>query len=130
MTMSIRKMKLVISKQILEITSLRAQSKRKGARCQALYWVCQRLAESRVRINTRGMDKSALRAEFERIRDQPTDDSDIKGDCVICYEGFNTTDRKPVAFNCGHVLCIQCALNIERCPKCNGEINMIIPLYI
>ena len=35
---------------------------------------------------------------FERIKNIPSESSDLSGNCVVCYDTFNTTDKKPIAF--------------------------------
>jgi len=68
---------------------------------------------------------------LERLRNMPAEDSDIKGNCVVCYEDFDNTSHKPVALGCGHVVCLSCVSNdvLRRCPKCSKSIVKIIPLY-
>ena len=70
---------------------------------------------------------------FERIKNIPSESSDLSGNCVVCYDTFNTTDKKPIAFQCGHILCIECICkHVETCPKCNNgnRITTFIPLYV
>ena len=73
-----------------------------------------------------------LQGILDNLRGQPTDDSDLKGDCCVCYEGFNTTERKPISAQCGHVVCITCMASgeITTCPKCSEVIEKVIPLFV
>lgn len=60
----------------------------------------------------------------------------FKGDCVVCFETFNGTEHKPVALNCGHILCEGCVLKYQEfkdkpsCPQCRKPFQSFIPLFI
>ena len=118
------------------------KAKANGARCQSLYWSMQMIMErydnaivvpAPLPVNededVRPHDQA--KKILERLRKMPADDSDIKGNCVVCYEDFNSTSHKPVALSCGHVVCLSCVSNdlLRRCPKCSKDITKIIPLY-
>lgn len=45
-------------------------------------------------------------------------------DCPICL-----TNRKDMAFNCGHQTCCECGLDLDTCPICRGFIETRIKLY-
>jgi E3 ubiquitin-protein ligase RGLG len=45
-------------------------------------------------------------------------------ECPVCL-----TDKKDVAFNCGHQTCRQCATNLTHCPICRGAITSRVRLY-
>lgn len=49
---------------------------------------------------------------------------DVGDDCPVCL-----TDKKDMAFNCGHQTCRQCASNLTHCPICRGKITSRIRLY-
>ena len=60
-------------------------------------------------------------------RNQTSERSDLGGDCICCYENFTNTTHKPIAFQCGHVVCASCAPMLKKCPTCSKDvINMII----
>ncbi|KAL5572819.1 hypothetical protein UlMin_022416 [Ulmus minor] len=45
--------------------------------------------------------------------------------CPICL-----TDRKDMAFGCGHQTCCECGKNLETCPMCRTPIHTRIKLYL
>lgn len=51
--------------------------------------------------------------------------------CRICYESYDTNLHSAATFQCGHIICISCAKNnhLRRCPICNVDIKIIIPLF-
>lgn len=108
-----------------------AKAKANGKRCASLYWTIQQIIEKSgdaIVIN----EDVDLKAVIENLKDQPSEESDLKGNCVVCYEDFNSTVHKPVAFQCGHVLCMSCVATglLEKCPKCSKEIKKVIPLFL
>jgi hypothetical protein len=50
--------------------------------------------------------------------------------CIICFETYNDTSRKPMLLDaCGHTLCLECTnkLTFKECPSCRkGFINKIV----
>ena len=107
------------------------KAKANGKRCASLYWVIQKIIEKSgdtIVIN----DGVNLNNIIQNLRDQPAEESDIKGNCVICFEDFNSTIHKPVAFQCGHVMCMSCVASglLEKCPKCSKRIEKVIPLFL
>ncbi|WOG97953.1 hypothetical protein DCAR_0417294 [Daucus carota subsp. sativus] len=44
--------------------------------------------------------------------------------CAICL-----TNRKDMAFNCGHMTCRECGLRLSNCPICRQQISSRIRLY-
>ncbi len=63
-------------------------------------------------------------------KDQSSERSDLGGDCICCFEQFTNTINKPVAFQCGHVVCLSCAPMIKKCPTCYKIVTGVIPLHI
>lgn len=55
---------------------------------------------------------------FGRTSDEPS------VDCPVCL-----TDKKDMAFNCGHQTCRQCANSLQCCPICRETITTRIRLY-
>ena len=48
-------------------------------------------------------------------------------DCVVCYEQYNDSNRKPqVLFPCGHTICKECLGSITNCPKCRKNIERTV----
>lgn len=45
-------------------------------------------------------------------------------ECPVCL-----TDKKDMAFNCGHQTCRQCATSLTHCPICRGAITTRVRLY-
>jgi len=110
-------------------------SKAKGKSCACLYWAMQKLIENMehvIPIENGNSGKEQLKLMLENMNDQPSESTDLKGDCVVCWETFNNMERKPVAFQCGHVVCIKCAANdtIHKCPKCQEDIKKVFPLFL
>ncbi len=43
-------------------------------------------------------------------------------DCIICYENYNDSNRKPyLLIPCGHTICGECSESIDNCPKCRKK---------
>ena len=53
-----------------------------------------------------------------------TPDVDSNSDCPICL-----TDKKDMAFNCGHQTCRHCGNSLTNCPICRETITQRIRLY-
>lgn len=112
------------------------KAKANGRRCASMYWAMTKIIEGQEHAVDVGNDDEdhhvTARQILDGFQDVPAEASDIRGDCCVCYESFNTTIRKPVAFNCGHVMCLTCVSNenIRDCPKCSGRITKIIPLFL
>ena len=50
--------------------------------------------------------------------------------CLICFEIYNTSNRKPYVLNCGHTFCFDCLeKQINSCPTCRLIITNKIPNY-
>ena len=48
-------------------------------------------------------------------------------DCVVCYEQYNDSNRKPqVLIPCGHTICGECLGSITNCPKCRKNIERTV----
>ena len=118
-----------------------SKAKANGKRCRSMYWAMKKLAERMPGIPVPGptvneegdiVPNMRLREILDNLRDQPTEDSDLKGDCCVCYETFNSTERKPVTSQCGHVVCITCMASgqLRNCPKCSTRIEKVIPLFL
>jgi hypothetical protein len=45
--------------------------------------------------------------------------------CCICHER-----RKDTALNCGHILCGECAAQVQSCPECRRAITARTRLYM
>jgi hypothetical protein len=43
-------------------------------------------------------------------------------ECIVCFE-----EKEPVAFPCGHTVCIACYPKLTRCPLCNYEVIVYVP---
>ena len=102
-----------------------------GKSCQSIYCVLEnsfRHDNRAIPVNPQ-TDILALLNSFEG---QEGEDLIPNAQCMVCYEKFNNTVHKPVAFQCGHVLCITCIASgqINQCPKCNAEITSVIPLFL
>lgn len=107
------------------------KAKANGKRCASLYWVIQQIIEkSGDAIQIDG--DVDLNVVIGNLRDQPSEESDLRGNCVVCYEDFDSTIHKPVAFQCGHVICMSCVATglLEKCPKCSKKIKKVIPLFL
>jgi E3 ubiquitin-protein ligase RGLG len=51
--------------------------------------------------------------------------TDTEGlECPVCL-----TDKKDMAFNCGHQTCRQCSESLTNCPICRQPITTRIRLY-
>jgi E3 ubiquitin-protein ligase RGLG len=61
-------------------------------------------------------------SSFSASRSSP--DGDINLSCPVCL-----TDKKDMAFNCGHQTCRQCASSLANCPICRETITQRIRLY-
>lgn len=117
------------------------KAKSNGRRCSGLYWVIKKMSERmegidvpEPTVNDDGdvVPGTGLTDILETLKNQPTEDSDLGGECCICYEKFNGTQRKPVASQCGHVVCITCMASghLRNCPKCSTRITKVIPLFV
>ena len=80
---------------------------------------------------TIGVDEG-MRDALERMKNQPIQESKLLGECVVCYDRFNCSTNKPVAFQCGHVVCISCIAtgNLNDCPFCQEKVKKMIPLFV
>ena len=49
--------------------------------------------------------------------------SDLK--CNICFDFYDSSDKKPIVLNCGHSLCKSCLVRLENrnCSTCRSEIT-------
>ena len=48
-------------------------------------------------------------------------------DCVVCYEQYNDSNRKPqMLIPCGHTICGECLGSITNCPKCRKNIERTV----
>ena len=110
-----------------------ARSKSNGKRCAGLYWALKKTIEKMgdaIEVD----NSESLHKILEDLNGQPSEDSDLKGGCVVCYESFNTTIHKPVALQCGHVMCLSCIGHVKEsmgsCPKCSKMISKVIPLFL
>jgi E3 ubiquitin-protein ligase RGLG len=56
-------------------------------------------------------------------RSLPTNDTEVL-ECPVCL-----TDKKDMAFNCGHQTCRQCSESLTNCPICRQPITTRIRLY-
>ena len=63
-------------------------------------------------------------------RNQSSERSDLGGDCICCYEHFTNTTHKPIAFQCGHVVCVSCAPMLKKCPTCSKVVTNMIILHV
>ena len=43
-------------------------------------------------------------------------------ECIVCFE-----EKEPIAFPCGHKVCIVCYPKLTRCPLCNYEVVVYLP---
>ena len=68
--------------------------------------------------------------EDTKKRNQTSERSDLGGDCMCCYENFTNTTHKPIAFQCGHVVCVSCAPMLKKCPTCSKVVTGMIVLHI
>lgn len=56
--------------------------------------------------------------------------------CNICFESFDKEEHRPVALDCGHVLCQGCLIKYTEknkdagCPSCKRPIQKILILYV
>ena len=50
-------------------------------------------------------------------------------ECPICFENMRG-DVAKVVFQCGHVVCAECAATLTQCPVCRETIRTRIPLYL
>ena len=50
-------------------------------------------------------------------------------ECPICFENMRG-DVAKVVFQCGHVVCAECAATLTQCPVCRETIQTRIPLYL
>ena len=50
--------------------------------------------------------------------------------CIICFESYNDSDRKPKALiPCGHIVCGKCLDSINKCPKCRKNIEKSVIIW-
>ena len=48
-------------------------------------------------------------------------------DCIICFEKYNDSNRKPlVLIPCGHTICGECLESIDKCPTCRENIERTV----
>ena len=112
------------------VRSLEASVTSRGRRMGGLYSVIRHL--ERIHPNRVELDTKPLREQFEALKGIESAPTEL-GDCVICYEKFNNTDHKAVAINCGHIVCITCAIALEstrKCPHCRTAMTSVIPLFV
>jgi hypothetical protein len=69
-----------------------------------------------IRDVERGRDRARAAAD-ERLADS--------FDCCICHER-----RKDTALSCGHILCGECAAQVQSCPECRRAITARTRLYM
>ena len=45
--------------------------------------------------------------------------------CNVCFDFYNSSDKKPILLNCGHSLCKSCLVRLENrnCSTCRSEIT-------
>lgn len=110
-----------------------AKAKANGRSCRNLYWTLQKVIENQeYAIDVPcGIDIHEARRIIGRLQGMVSDPSPIMGHCIVCYEDYTTTANKPVAFSCGHMVCLSCvAMDLKKCPKCSKDISKIIPLFV
>ena len=105
-----------------------------GKSCHSIYWALEnsfRHDNRAIPVNPQ-TDILSLLNSFEGQEGEDFIPDGQCPQCMVCYEKFNNTVHKPVAFQCGHVLCITCIASgqINQCPKCNAEITSVIPLFL
>ena len=59
-----------------------------------------------------------------RIDEQVEQRREEERTCPICL-----TARKNLAFQCGHLVCTECAASLERCPTCRQAIVTRVELF-
>lgn len=87
-------------------------------------------------------DLSAARQQVKTLMssiDFPTDDTNntipTEFSCNICFEQYDKDERRPLAPNCGHIICEPCLLKITgekmkpECPSCKRIIGSVVSLY-
>jgi hypothetical protein len=104
----------------------------------------QRVAEDKSVIESlktqltqaRTLAQQAMEARDQAVANQGSPRSSASGqhhDCVVCYREFDGDECRPVALNCGHILCEECCLKQEErtatCPKCRREFVSFLPLF-
>lgn len=62
---------------------------------------------------------------YNKFKIEPVENSTSKYNCKVCYCHENNCAISP----CGHMLCIQCATNINTCPICRSQIFDLIKIY-
>lgn len=67
--------------------------------------------------------QAAVRQNFYDSGSRITDEGEITN-CPICL-----SNRKNMAFNCGHQTCQECAASLSNCPICRAAITTKIRLY-
>ena len=50
------------------------------------------------------MNKRKAEQDLEEVKKPESDFLD----CEICFERFNSSDKKPLSLNCGHTCCKAC----------------------
>ena len=52
--------------------------------------------------------------------------------CQVCWENYNGAERRVLALNCGHAICLECAVKLGRfeCPKCRAAIRRVVRLFL
>lgn len=121
----------------------------RGCRIGALYHVLRCLMEQHpdtVRVSTPTDETNTLREQLKQARAQlvtamqtraPAVESTVpaKADCIVCYDKYDEAEHRPVALNCGHVLCEDCVLKHQEihaaptCPSCRTKFTSFIPLF-
>ena len=57
-------------------------------------------------------------------------------DCNICFESYDTENKKPIALSCGHIICEMCLITYTKkikdagCPTCRKKIERVFVLYV
>lgn len=81
-----------------------------------------------------GHKKSApeVKKGLLELSDEETDESDAEEalECPICWESFNIVENVPYVLWCGHTLCKQCVLGIQRAVFRFQNQKIQIPFFI
>jgi hypothetical protein len=78
-----------------------------------------------------------VQSVLERLKKDASQKAEIveAKTCGTCYEDYDNLERKPVAFQCGHMSCLECCQkmiqtsNEWKCPWCKVPVTGITPLF-
>ena len=82
------------------------------------------------RASLEKLKKNNMSLKDTKDCNQSSERSDLGGDCICCYEHFTNTTHKPIAFQCGHVVCVSCAPMLKKCPTCSKVVTNMIILHV